>query len=56
MGNENTFLYKGHQFTFCGFYDNKFAFYFSGKVVFVNSIKELEQKFTILKAEQSRSK
>lgn len=41
MENTNAFKYKGIEYTFCGFYEDKFAFYSLGKIVFVKSIEEL---------------
>lgn len=42
MEQTNTFKYKGIEFTFCGFYEEKFAFYSNGKVIFIKEISELD--------------
>lgn len=39
---EATFKYKGKEVTFGGFYEDKFAFNVGTKIVFVETIQELE--------------
>lgn len=41
MEQTNTFKFKGIEYTFCGFYEDKFAFYVQGKVIFIKSIDEI---------------
>ena len=42
MENSNTFKLNGINYTFCGFYEGKFAFYANGKAIFVKDIDELQ--------------
>lgn len=42
MNRENEFSYKGFHLIFCGFHEDKFAFYCAGKCVFVADIDALE--------------
>ena len=41
MNRENSFNYNGKAYVFCGFYENKFAFYSDGVCYMVSSIEEL---------------
>lgn len=43
MEQTNTFKYKGTDFTFCGFWEGKFAFYSNGKIIFISKIEELDE-------------